>query len=99
MSKSRGTFITARNYLESDLNPEWLRYYYFSKLNSSMQDIDLNLDDFLSKVNGDLVGKFINIASRCAKFINKEFSNSIGPTKDHGILKEILNNKGAIAAS
>ncbi len=99
MSKSRGTFITAKNYLESNLNPEWLRYYYFSKLNSSMQDIDLNLDDFLSKVNGDLIGKFINIASRCAKFINQEFSNRIGPTKDHGILKKILSNKKAIAAS
>ncbi len=97
MSKSRGTFITARNFVENDLNPEWLRYYYFSKLNSSMQDIDLNLDDFLLKINGDLVGKFINIASRCAKFINQEFSNKLGAEKDHEVLKELQNNKQLVA--
>lgn len=68
MSKSRGTFINARCYLEH-LNPEYLRYYYASKLSRSVEDIDLNLGDFVQKVNSDLVGKVVNIASRCAKFI------------------------------
>ena len=68
MSKSRGTFINARSYLEH-LNPEYLRYYYASKLSRSIDDVDLNLDDFVQKVNSDLVGKVVNIASRCAKFI------------------------------
>ena len=68
MSKSRGTFINARCYLEH-LNPEYLRYYYASKLSGSVEDIDLNLEDFVQKVNSDLVGKVVNIASRCAKFV------------------------------
>ena len=68
MSKSRGTFINARCYLEH-LDPEYLRYYYASKLSSSVEDIDLNLEDFQQKVNSDLVGKVVNIASRCAKFV------------------------------
>ena len=68
MSKSRGTFINARCYL-NHLNPEYLRYYYASKLSRSVDDIDLNLEDFLTKVNSDLVGKVVNIASRCAKFV------------------------------
>ena len=68
MSKSRGTFINARCYLEH-LDPEYLRYYYASKLSRSVEDIDLNLGDFVQKVNSDLVGKVVNIASRCAKFI------------------------------
>lgn len=68
MSKSRGTFINARCYLDH-LDPEYLRYYYASKLSSSVEDIDLNLEDFQQKVNSDLVGKVINIASRCAKFV------------------------------
>ncbi len=70
MSKSRGTFITARNYLKQ-LNPEYLRYYFAAKMGSGVDDIDLNLEDFISKVNSDLVGKVINIASRSAKFIHK----------------------------
>ena len=73
MSKSRGTFITAESYLKQSLNPEWLRYYYAAKLNATMEDIDLNLDDFVARVNSDLVGKYINIASRCAPFITKKF--------------------------
>ncbi|CAH9018314.1 methionine--tRNA ligase [Candidatus Nitrosacidococcus sp. I8] len=73
MSKSRGTFITARTYLHH-LNPEYLRYYFASKLNSSIEDLDLNFDDFIAKVNADLVGKVVNIASRCAGFINKHFN-------------------------
>jgi methionyl-tRNA synthetase len=73
MSKSRGTFITAGSYLEQNLNPEWLRYYYAAKLGATMEDIDLNLDDFVARVNSDLVGKYVNIASRCANFIVKRF--------------------------
>ena len=73
MSKSRGTFITAQSYLELSLNPEWLRYYYAAKLNGTMEDLDLNFDDFTARVNSDLVGKYVNIASRCAGFITKRF--------------------------
>ncbi|WP_165667051.1 methionine--tRNA ligase [Metapseudomonas otitidis] len=70
MSKSRGTFIKARTYLDH-LDPEYLRYYYASKLSRSVDDLDLNLEDFVQKVNSDLVGKVVNIASRCAGFIHK----------------------------
>jgi methionyl-tRNA synthetase len=77
MSKSRGTFITAESYLQQGLNPEWLRYYYAAKLNSTMEDIDLNLDDFVARVNSDLVGKYINIASRSAKFILDKFDGRL----------------------
>jgi methionyl-tRNA synthetase len=77
MSKSRGTFITAESYLKH-LNPEWLRYYYAAKLNGSMEDIDLNLEDFTARVNADLVGKYVNIASRCAGFISKRFEGRLG---------------------
>ncbi len=77
MSKSRGTFITAASYLKR-LDPEWLRYYYAAKLNGSMEDIDLNLDDFIAKVNSDLIGKYVNIASRCAGFIAKKFGGRLG---------------------
>jgi methionyl-tRNA synthetase len=78
MSKSRGTFITAESYLQQKLDPEWLRYYYAAKLNGTMEDIDLNLDDFIARVNSDLVGKYINIASRCAGFISKRFAGKLG---------------------
>ncbi|WP_444888034.1 methionine--tRNA ligase [Microbulbifer sp. JMSA008] len=70
MSKSRGTFINARNYLDH-LSPEYLRYYFAAKLTAGVDDLDLNLDDFIAKVNSDLVGKVVNIASRTAKFVNK----------------------------
>ena len=76
MSKSRGTFIKAETYLEH-LNPEYLRYYFASKLSDKVEDSDLNLDDFIQKVNSDLVGKVVNIASRCAKFINTKFDNRL----------------------
>ncbi|MES1999595.1 MAG: methionine--tRNA ligase [Pseudomonadota bacterium] len=79
MSKSRGTFITAESYLASGMNPEWLRYYYATKLNGTMEDIDLNLDDFIARVNADLVGKYINIASRTAGFITKKFDGELLP--------------------
>jgi len=71
MSKSRGTFITAASYLECGLDPEQLRYYYCAKLNASAEDIDLSLDDFAQRVNADLVGKFVNIASRAAGFVTR----------------------------
>ena len=76
MSKSRGTFIKARTYLEH-LNPEYLRYYYTAKLSSGVDDIDLNLEDFMQRVNSDLVGKVVNIASRCAGFITKKFDSQL----------------------
>ncbi len=77
MSKSRGTFLTAESYLRH-LNPEWLRYYYAAKLGSSLEDIDLNLDDFVLRVNSDLVGKYVNIASRTAGFISRRFGGRLG---------------------
>ena len=80
MSKSRGTFINARSYTEQELNPEWLRYYFAAKSNGSMEDVDLSLDDMIARVNSDLVGKFINIASRSAGFIAKRFDGKLGQT-------------------
>ena len=77
MSKSRGTFITAESYLQQGLNPEWLRYYFAAKLSNTMEDIDLNFDDFIARVNSDLVGKFVNIASRSAGFIVKRFAGQL----------------------
>ncbi|OAI48847.1 methionine--tRNA ligase [Gammaproteobacteria bacterium SCGC AG-212-F23] len=76
MSKSRGTFIKARTYLEQ-LSPEYLRYYIASKLSDKIEDIDINLDDFMLRVNADLVGKFVNIASRSASFLQKYFDNTL----------------------
>jgi methionyl-tRNA synthetase len=76
MSKSRGTFIKARTYLDN-LNPSYLRYYYAAKLGPTIEDIDLNLEDFTARVNSDLVGKLVNIASRCAGFINKRFDGML----------------------
>jgi methionyl-tRNA synthetase len=76
MSKSRGTFINAADYLDF-LNPEYLRYYYAAKSNGSIDDIDINLEDFVQRVNSDLVGKVINIASRCAGFITKQFESRL----------------------
>ncbi len=76
MSKSRGTFITAQTYLDN-LDPAYLRYYYAAKLGPTIEDIDLNLDDFIARVNADLVGKLVNIASRCAGFIHKKFDGRL----------------------
>jgi methionyl-tRNA synthetase len=89
MSKSRGTFITARSYLDHIKNPEYLRYYYAAKLNSTMEDIDLNLEDFVARVNSDLVGKYINIASRTAGFINKRFDGKLNPSANNPVIGEI----------
>ena len=78
MSKSRGTFITARSYIDHIKNTEYLRYYYAAKLNGSMEDLDLNLDDFVAKVNSDLIGKYVNIASRASGILHKHFQGKIG---------------------
>ncbi|MBX3681379.1 MAG: methionine--tRNA ligase [Thauera sp.] len=100
MSKSRGTFITARSYTEQKLNPEWLRYYFAAKSNGTMEDVDLSLDDMIAKVNSDLVGKFVNIASRCAGFIGKRFGGSLG-TSDEAVLNEYRRaaDAGDVAAA
>ena len=81
MSKSRGTFINAKTYLNL-LDPSFIRYYYAAKLGPSMEDIDLNTGDFVARVNSDLIGKLINIASRCSGFINKQFNNELSETLD-----------------
>ena len=77
MSKSRGTGISPLRYLELGLNPEWLRYYIAAKLNARVEDIDFNPDDFVARVNTDLVGKYINIASRAAGFLSKRFGGQL----------------------
>ncbi len=81
MSKSRGTFITADSYLKQGLNPEHLRYYYAAKLNSSMEDIDLSFEDFVARVNSDLIGKYVNIAARSEKFIRERFAGELTEIK------------------
>ncbi len=97
MSKSRGTFINARNYLDH-LDPEYLRYYLASKLVSGVDDLDLNLDDFVTRVNSDLVGKVVNIASRCAGFINKGFDGRLAAECGEPELIETFRDEaGAIA--
>jgi len=93
MSKSRGTFIKARTYLRH-LNPEYLRYYFAAKLSSRVDDIDLNLEDFAQRVNADLVGKVVNIASRCAGFIKKRFDNRLNATLDQPELYATFVNAG-----
>ena len=95
MSKSRGTFITAESYLKQGLNPEWLRYYYAAKLNGTLEDIDLNLEDFVARVNSDLVGKFINIASRCAGFISKRFDGKLVDGAQYRQLQSLVNERFA----
>ncbi|HEU4442394.1 MAG TPA: methionine--tRNA ligase, partial [Burkholderiales bacterium] len=77
MSKSRGTGIDPLRYLRLGMNPEWLRYYIAAKLNANVEDIDFNPDDFAARVNSDLVGKYVNIASRCAVFINRKFGGKL----------------------
>ncbi len=97
MSKSRGTFITARSYLDFIKNPEYLRYYYAAKLGSSMEDIDLSLDDFVARVNSDLVGKYINIASRTAGFVNNRFAGKLQPSADNSVVTELKSAASNIA--
>lgn len=93
MSKSRGTFLQANTYLEH-LHPEYLRYYFAAKLNGRVDDLDLNFDDFINRVNADLVGKVVNIASRCAGFINKRFENRLSNRLDDPLLYEQLKEAG-----
>ncbi len=83
MSKSRGTFITAESFIASGMNPEWLRYYFAAKLSATMEDIDLSFDDFTARVNSDLVGKYVNIASRSAGFIAKRFNGQLAPADEN----------------
>ncbi|WP_370386844.1 methionine--tRNA ligase [Snodgrassella alvi] len=99
MSKSRGTFITARSYLEQRLNPEWLRYYFAAKLNSKIEDLDLNLNDFIARVNSDLVGKYVNIAARAAGFISKRFQNKLTDVSTSSLLPQLQAQSEAIAVS
>jgi len=89
MSKSRGTFITARSYLDHVKNPEYLRYYYAAKLNGTMEDIDLNLEDFVARVNSDLVGKYINIASRTAGFVAKRFDGKVLAASNSAVIADM----------
>jgi len=98
MSKSRGTFITAESYLQH-LDPEWLRYYYAAKLSNTLEDIDLNLEDFAARVNSDLVGKTVNIASRSAGFISKRFAGRLASVSIlHPLLAAISAQAEAIQA-
>lgn len=97
MSKSRGTFIKARTYL-NHLNPEYLRYYFAAKLNNTIEDIDLSLEDFQSRINSDLVGKVVNIASRCAGFINKRFDGKLSDSlADEALFKAFTDQAESIA--
>jgi methionyl-tRNA synthetase len=98
MSKSRGTFVNARTYLDH-LNPEYLRYYLAAKLSAGIDDLDLNLEDFALRVNSDLVGKVVNIASRCASFINKGFDGRLAEQPDNlELLQGIQSIKAEVTA-
>ncbi|MBQ75462.1 MAG: methionine--tRNA ligase [Gammaproteobacteria bacterium] len=96
MSKSRGTFINARTYLDY-LQPEYLRYYFAAKLNGSVDDLDINLDDFIQRVNSDLVGKVVNIASRCAGFINKQFDGRLAAKTSNPLIQEFAEQQSDLA--
>ena len=97
MSKSRGTFITAKSYLEQGLNPEWMRYYIAAKLNSKIEDIDLNLQDFISRVNSDLIGKYVNIAARASGFIAKRFEGRLKDVSGSTLLAKLAAESDNIA--
>ncbi|WP_255361780.1 methionine--tRNA ligase [Eikenella sp. NML01-A-086] len=97
MSKSRGTFITAKSYLEQGLNPEWMRYYIAAKLNSKIEDIDLNLQDFISRVNSDLVGKYVNIAARASGFLAKRFEGRLKDVSGSLLLQKLAAESDNIA--
>ena len=99
MSKSRGTLISASSVIECGFNPEWFRYYFATKLNDSMEDLDLNLQDFVARVNSDLLGKYINIASRSAGFLVKRFDGIVSDeAMSNPLLKEIAAASEKIAA-
>ncbi len=97
MSKSRGTFINASTYLEH-LDPEYLRYYFATKLSPNTDDIDINFDDFVQRVNSDLVGKIVNIASRCAGFLHRHFDSMLAPTlHDRRLWQEVSGARERLA--
>jgi methionyl-tRNA synthetase len=96
MSKSRGTFINASTYA-AHLAPEYLRYYFATKLGNNVDDMDINLEDFVLKVNSDLVGKVVNIASRCAGFINKQFDHRLSDDIDTLLITEFIKERDVIA--
>lgn len=101
MSKSRGTGISPLRYLEIGMNPEWLRYYFAAKLNAKVEDLDLNPDDFVARVNSDLIGKYINIASRAAGFISKRFDGAVATdwaTDDDAFLSNLRKASAEIQA-
>lgn len=97
MSKSRGTFITARSYLQQGLNPEWLRYYIAAKLTSKIEDIDLNFQDFIARINSDLVGKYVNIAARASGFIHKHFSGCLKDVSHSQLIAQLSEKSEQIA--
>ena len=98
MSKSRGTLISAHSVIESGFNPEWFRYYFATKLNDSMEDLDLNLQDFVARVNSDLLGKYINIASRSAGFLVKRFGGVVSDeAMNNSLLADIASSSEKIA--
>lgn len=98
MSKSRGTLISANSVIETGFNPEWFRYYFATKLNDSMEDLDLNLQDFVARVNSDLLGKYINIASRSAGFLVKRFGGIVSDeAMSNPLLTEIASSSEKIA--
>jgi methionyl-tRNA synthetase len=92
MSKSRGTGIDPLRYLELGMNPDWLRYYIAAKLNAAVEDVDFNPDDFIARVNSDLVGKYVNIASRCAPFVQKQLGGQLRPLTE-GQLKRLAGHE------
>ncbi len=97
MSKSRGTFINAATYLDH-LDPEYLRYYYATKLSGTVDDMDINLDDFVQRVNSDLVGKVVNIASRCAGFITRQFDGHLADSlHDEALWRRFVETRHTIA--
>jgi len=99
MSKSRGTGIDPLRYLNLGMNPEWLRYYIAAKLNAAVEDLDFNPDDFVARVNSDLVGKYVNIASRCAGFLGKRFGARLAaPEAANAIIRGIQAEATAIGA-
>jgi methionyl-tRNA synthetase len=98
MSKSRGTGISPLRYLEVGMNPEWLRYYIAAKLNSNVEDLDFNPDDFIARVNSDLVGKYVNIASRAASFITKHFGGDLRYSGDVRLLEREAHGIAAAVA-
>src|SRR4029453_12351812 len=98
MSKSRGTGLSPLRYLELGMNPEWLRYYIAAKLNANVEDIEFNPDDFVARVNSDLVGKYVNIASRTAGFITKRFGGRLGSVGNNRMLDDLRAGAHTVAA-